>query len=102
MWAAGKVFGLHSGDGRILWSMSLDGPAPYTRMFVSASSHDPHHSPQVLLLGFTAQQGAYLVLDAHSGQSIDQGQLTGGLEKVGCRVILLGPIVFAPLIYLAM
>lgn len=80
--AAGKLFGLHSGDGRILWSAALDRSQNLSRLFLSASSHDTQHAPQVLLLGSNPAGGSYLVVNAHSGQAVDQGIFPGRVDKV--------------------
>ena len=79
---AGKVFGLHSGDGRILWSATLDKEIPLSRLFLSASSHDPQISPQALLLGSSNGKSSSVVINAHTGQVLEQNSLPGTVEKV--------------------
>ena len=59
---------------------------PLSRLFLSASSHDPHVSPQVLLLGSRAGQSSYLVMNAHTGQVLEKNSLPGTIEKVNNRL----------------
>ena len=82
----GKLFGLHSGNGRIVWQLALDGEIPLTRLFPWRSSHDTQHAPEVLALGTaplsTGWQTAYAIFNAHSGRVVHSGVLPGALDKV--------------------
>ena len=46
-WTAGKLLGLHSGDGRVLWGLALDPSCPPTHLKLWRTSHDAVHAPQV-------------------------------------------------------
>lgn len=101
--APGKLFGLHSGDGRILWA-STDAAADLTSSSSDGSSdgsssskqylrlwrrfHDLTHAPQVVVLTAAAAEGAAggsaaLVVNAHTGQQLQHEQLPYAIEKVG-------------------
>jgi len=79
---AGKLFALHSGNGRLVWSLSLDKDVPLTRLYLGVSSHDPGHAPIVLLLGSTPQRGVSVAVNGHTGEVLDTQALPGGIEKV--------------------
>lgn len=84
MCVLGKLYALHSGDGRILWSVTLDRDVPVGQLFLSASSHDHHQSPQVLLIGTSPQKSIQLTLNAHTGQVLEQKQIpvAASIQKV--------------------
>ncbi len=65
----GKVFGLHSGDGRVLWSLTFPPASAPTRLALWQTSHDPKHAPQVALFGAAGVGGSipFAVVDAHAG-----------------------------------
>ena len=82
--AAGRVFGLHSGDGRQLWSLSYPPTVRLAHAALWRTSHDTATPPQVLLLGST-QDGHtfYSVLDAHHGVPTSEGTLPYPVSQVG-------------------
>lgn len=82
----GKLFALHSGNGKLIWTLSLDKDIPITSLLLGVSSHDPSHAPIVLLLGSTAGRGISVAVNGHTGEVLDTNSLPGGLEKVspGC------------------
>lgn len=83
---AGRVFGLHSGDGRQLWSLSYPPTVRLAHAALWRASHDAATPPQVLLLGST-QDGRtfYSVLDAHHGVQTSEGTLPYPVTQVGLR-----------------
>ncbi len=85
MCAAGRVFGVHSGDGRQLWSLSYSPTVRLAHAALWRTSHDAATPPQVLLLGST-QDGHtfYSVLDAHHGVQTSEGTLPYPVTQVGC------------------
>jgi len=82
----GKLFALHSGNGKLVWTLSLDKDIPITSLLLGVSSHDPSHAPIVLLLGSTAGKGISMAVNGHTGEVLEVNSLPGGLEKVspGC------------------
>jgi hypothetical protein len=92
----GKVFGLHSGDGRILWASNAAALPPAASSSSSSSSsskqylrvwrrfHDLTHAPQVVVLTAGQQQSGAHVLNAHTGQQLQHIELAYGVEKVSC------------------
>lgn len=92
--APGKVFGLHSGDGRILWASNTAAALPDSRTGDSRQYlklwrrfHDLTHAPQVALLSTGVQQSSVHVLNAHTGQQLKSTELPYGVEKVCGQVL---------------
>lgn len=95
--ASGKVFGLHSGDGRILWTHTLRPPRT-TGSSSSASSgsshypqqylrvwrrfHDLTHAPQLSVITAGGDESSVQVLNGHTGELLEHIQLSYGVEKV--------------------
>eukprot|EP00884_Botryococcus_braunii_P012429 jgi/Botrbrau1/21187/Bobra.0061s0078.1 len=67
--ASGKVYGLHSGDGRVLWSLSFPPASQPAQLVVWRKSHDPTHAPQVALFGKSSAGGTvqFFVVDVYAG-----------------------------------
>lgn len=65
--SSGKVFGLHNGDGRVLWEAFLGGPPSLA--LLSWTVHHAHDAaPEVLVVGPGAAGGTrFAALDAHTG-----------------------------------
>lgn len=86
----GKVFGLHSGDGRILWASnaaalpttSSSSSKQYLRVW--RRFHDLTHAPQVVVLTAGQQRSGAHVLNAHTGQQLQHIELPYGVGKVSC------------------
>lgn len=86
----GKLFGLHSGDGRILWSSTIaaagssgsdGGSNQHLRLW--RRFHDLTHAPQVVVLTTAAATADVHVVNAHSGQQLQHEQLPYAVDKVG-------------------
>jgi len=95
--APGKVFGLHSGDGRILWASNTAAAPPDSgtgdsRQYLKLwrRFHDLTHAPQVAVLSTGAQQSAVHVLNAHTGQQLKSTELPYGVEKVCSKALTAG------------
>ena len=86
MCAAGRAFGLHSGDGRQLWSLSYPPTVRLAHAALWRTSHDTSTPPQVLLLGSTQDDHTFFsVLDAHHGLQTSEGILPYPVTQVGLR-----------------
>lgn len=96
--ATGKVFGLHSGDGRILWthntaaaaapsittgSSSSSGIAQQQYLRVWKQFHDLKHAPQLAVITPDPQKSSVSVLNGHTGAQLQQIELPYGIHKVG-------------------
>lgn len=80
---AGKVFGLHSGDGHLLWSLSFPADRRPSRLALWRTSHDAASAPEVLLLGNLPSGDAfYTTLNAHSGAVTSSGDLPFRMDQV--------------------
>lgn len=81
---AGKVFGVHSGDGHVLWSRALGGGRRPTHLALWRTSHDAAAAPEVLLLGNVPSSGAafFATLNAHTGAETSSGQLPFKVAQV--------------------
>jgi hypothetical protein len=90
----GKLFGLHSGDGRILWASTIaaagsnggssgskGGSKQYLRLW--RRFHDLTHAPQVVVLTTEEASCDVHVMNAHTGQQLQHEQLPYAVDKVG-------------------
>lgn len=84
--ARGKLFAMHSGDGRLLWTSSapaaLAGSAPQRQLLPWRRFHDLTHAPQLLLLSPGQSDTAALVIDGHTGALIEEVTLPYQVDKV--------------------
>jgi hypothetical protein len=81
------VFGLHSGDGRLLWSLACPPGRRPSHIALWRTSHDAATAPEVLLLG-NLQDGPgafYSSVDAHRGAETAAGDLPLRLAQVASR-----------------
>ncbi|KAL3141461.1 hypothetical protein ABBQ32_005026 [Trebouxia sp. C0010 RCD-2024] len=70
---AGKMLGLHNGNGHVMWSLAFpQGQAPQ-QLFLWRSSHDLQKAPQVLALHSSETTSSYSVVDAHTGKEVSSG-----------------------------
>lgn len=80
----GKVFALHNGDGRILWSTFL--PGTWNHMFHWTTPHLTGSPPEFLLFGAgDAGEGVAAALDTYSGKVV----LTRSLKFIVEQVLML-------------
>ncbi len=91
MSAAGKVFGLHSGDGHVLWSRSFGADRRPTHLARWRTSHDAAAAPEVLLLGNVPSGGSsfFVTLNAHTGAETGSGELPFEVAQVSTAQRLL-------------
>lgn len=82
----GKVFALHSGDGRILWASSTPATAASAtgkqHLRVWKRYHDLMHAPQLAVISAGAKASALQVLNGHTGETLQEQQLDYGVDKV--------------------
>jgi hypothetical protein len=72
----GKVFGLHSGDGRQLWALTAAPGGGASHVALWRTSHDAGRAPEVLLLGSSEGSGGfYATVNAHTGAELSRGTL---------------------------
>ena len=79
---AGKLFALHSGDGRILWQLPLRGVGGNARLFLWRSSRDAQQAPEVLVLSSEDCTASYTVVNTHTGSVVEGGSIPGTLQQV--------------------
>ena len=91
--AAGKVFGLHSGDGHVLWSRGFGADRRPMHLAHWRTSHDAAAAPEVLLLGSVPSAGRafFVTLNAHTGAETGSGELPFEVAQVGLAAPLLLP-----------
>ena len=81
---AGKLLGLHSGDGHVMWSLAFpEGQTPQ-QMFLWRSSHDLQKAPQLLTLHSSETTSLYSVVDAHTGREVSSGTVDFPVSQVMC------------------
>ena len=79
---AGKLLGLHSGDGHVMWTLNFpQGQAPQ-RMFPWRSSHDLQKAPELLTLQSSESSSTYSVVDAHTGAELGSGSVNFPVTQV--------------------
>ena len=84
--AAGKLLGLHSGDGRVLWSLNLDMPTAQAQLLPWQLPRNASRAPQVAVLAMAASGAAWVAVDAHSGIAVDGGSLHGEAGTIQVRL----------------
>lgn len=81
---AGKLLGLHSGDGHVMWSLAFpEGQIPH-QMFLWRSSHDLQKAPELLTLHSSEATSFYSVVDAHTGREVSSGTVGFPVSQVMC------------------
>lgn len=82
--SAGKVFALHNGDGRVMWSMSYGPEAAPNHLFSWCQFHDLTHAPQLVVMttGPASKGFQATVLDAHTGVQLKQDTLQQAVSQV--------------------
>jgi hypothetical protein len=94
--ASGKVFGLHSGDGRILWTSTAPAAAAASssstkqHLRVWRRFHDLTHAPQLAVISTGGEGGScsLLVLNGHTGEVLQEQQLPYAATKVSAWAVL--------------
>ena len=80
---AGKLLGLHTGTGRVMWSLHFPAGMMPSHLLPWRSSHDTMHAPEVLALSPTnSGHTSYAVLDAHQGTLLDAGSIPFAVSQV--------------------
>jgi len=84
---AGKLFGLHAGDGRLLWTSSaaLGPPEAGSRKYLLEwrRFHDLTHAPELAVLVAGPGASVLHVVNAHTGEQLQEQELPYGVDKVG-------------------
>ncbi|WIA18351.1 hypothetical protein OEZ85_009816 [Tetradesmus obliquus] len=88
--SSGKAFGLHSGDGRILWTSTAPAAAAAgssgakQHLRVWRRFHDLTHAPQLAVISAGGEGGSssLLVLNGHTGEVLQEQQLPYAVNKV--------------------
>lgn len=80
--AAGKVFGLHSGDGHVMWSQSYGQHQAPQHIFPWRSRHDVQHAPELLAIHSSRNSNFYSILNAHTGAEVASGKLQHPVSQV--------------------
>ena len=79
---AGKLFGLHSGDGHVMWSLTYPQNQAPQHIFPWRSSHDIQRAPQLIALHSSDSASSYSVVDAHTGQELGSAALSFPVSQV--------------------
>lgn len=78
----GKLFGLHSGRGSIVWTKILDDGIPLSKLLLWQIPLDPTLAPKLLALGSQGKRTRLVVFDAYTGHVSSEDILDGLLIKV--------------------
>lgn len=79
---AGKMLGLHSGDGHVMWSLAFPQGQTPQQLFLWRSSHDLQKAPQVLALHSSETTSSYSIVDAHTGKEVSSGVVDMSVSQV--------------------
>ncbi|XP_078431857.1 uncharacterized protein LOC144703543 [Wolffia australiana] len=88
---AGKVYALHTGDGRIVWSALLVNPSEKLVPVGIYQWHVPHHhamleNPSVVVIGRRGLHpdapGVMFIIDGYSGEIISSSELAHSVRQV--------------------
>lgn len=79
---AGKLFGLHSGDGHVMWSLTYPSSQAPQHIFPWRSSHDIQRAPELIALHSSDSASSYSVVDAHTGQELSSAALSFPVSQV--------------------
>ncbi|KAA6420005.1 MAG: ER membrane complex subunit 1-like [Trebouxia sp. A1-2] len=79
---SGKLFGLHSGDGHVMWSLTYPQSQAPQHIFPWRSSHDIQRSPELIALHSSDSSSSYSVVDAHNGQELSSAALSFPVSQV--------------------
>lgn len=79
---AGKLFGLHSGDGHVMWSQSHGHKSAPQQIFFWRSQHDVQHAPELLALQSSQDQASFSIINAHTGAELSSGLLQHPVSQV--------------------
>lgn len=82
LFIAGKLFGLHSGDGHVMWSLTYPQSQAPQHIFPWRSSHDIQRSPELIALHSSDSSSSYSVVDAHNGQELSSAALSFPVSQV--------------------
>ena len=86
---AGKLFGLHTGDGHTMWSLTFNPSTPPQHIFTWRVSHDIQHAPEILVLYSGQSSSSYSIVNAHTGQEVKTGSLAHPVQQVACDTVCL-------------
>ncbi|KAL0052366.1 hypothetical protein WJX82_000955 [Trebouxia sp. C0006] len=79
---SGKLFGLHSGDGHVMWSLTYPPSQAPQHIFPWRSSHDIQRAPELIALHSSDSASSYSVVDAHTGQELSSAALSFPVSQV--------------------
>ncbi len=82
---AGKLLGLHSGDGHVMWSLSYPHDEAPQQIFSWRSSHDLQRAPELVALHTSASASLYSIVNAHTGKEVGSGEIEFPVSQV-CHV----------------
>ena len=80
---AGKLLGLHSGDGHGMWSLAYAPGQGPQHIFSWRTSHDVQLAPQLLALHSSESGSFYSIVNAHTGKEVGSGRLGFLVSQVG-------------------
>ena len=80
----GKLLGLHSGNGHVMWSLAFPEAQTPQQMFLWRSSHDLQKAPELLTLHSSETTSFYSVVDAHTGREVSSGTVDFPVSQVMC------------------
>jgi hypothetical protein len=80
--SSGKVLGLHTGDGRVIWSTPPLTKTPQ-KLFISRTPSSPDTPPEVMVLGKgSGGLGELAWVNGHTGEVLKRQGLGFGVDQV--------------------
>lgn len=73
---AGKLSGLHSGDGHVMWSLTYPRHQVPQHILPWRSFHDLQRAPELLTMHSAAAFSSYSIVNAHSGRELGSGDIS--------------------------
>lgn len=92
--AAGKVLSLHTGDGRVLWSLDFGPDAAATRLAPWRTPHDLTSDALAVALRAAGPDFFATVINTHTG-AVEREHTVKGAAEAGAELLPLGPLVHA-------
>ena len=82
MHRAGKLFGLHSGNGHPLWALKLPVEHKPQQILPWRTMHDVQHAPEIVALHTHGSASGFTVINAHTGDVVSSHEFDSSVDQV--------------------
>ena len=79
---AGKLFGLHSGNGHPLWAVMLPAEHKPQQILPWRTMHDVQHAPEIVALHTHGGASGFAVINAHTGDVVSSQEFDFPVDQV--------------------